>query len=57
MERLENAAYKWRKQYKKLGELKDTRKGKSGRILKRELSDAEKLQHRPINVNTWELLG
>lgn len=48
IKRTENAAYKWRKQYKKSGELKDTRKGKSGRTLKRELSDAEKLQRKVI---------
>ena len=35
IKRTENAAYKWRKQYKNLGELKDNRKNKSGRLLKR----------------------
>ena len=54
MKRVENAAYKWRKQYKKLGELKDTRKGKSGRTLKRELSDAEKLQRAEAKIRLLE---
>ena len=52
--RVENAAYIWRKQYKELGELKDTRKGKSGRILKRELSDTEKLQRAEAKIKLLE---
>ena len=50
IKRVENAAYKWRKQYKNLGELKDTRKYKSGRALKRELSDAEKLRRAETKI-------
>lgn len=53
--RIENAAYKWRRQYKKLGELRDTRKGKSGRILKRELSDAEKLERAEARIKLLEV--
>lgn len=52
--RVENATYKWRRQYKKLGELKDTRKGKSGRTLKRELSDTEKLQRAEAKIKLLE---
>ena len=41
--RYEQAAYKWRKQLNSVGEIKDTRKGTSGRHLEHELSDKEKL--------------
>lgn len=54
IKRVENAAYKWRKQYKNLGELKDTRKYKSGRALKRELSDAEKLRRAEAKIKLLE---
>lgn len=54
IKRVENAAYKWRKQYKYRGELKDTRKGKSGRHLKRELSDAEKLKRAEAKIHLLE---
>lgn len=54
IKRTENAAYKWRKQYKNLGELKDNRKNKSGRPLKRELSDAEKLERAEAKIKILE---
>ena len=53
--RIEKAAYRWRKQFKKLGQLKDTRKGKSGRPLKRELSDAEKLKRAEAKIHLLEI--
>ena len=37
--RYEQAAYKWRKQLNSIGEIKDSRKGFSGRPLGHELSD------------------
>lgn len=52
--RIENAAYKWRKKYKQQGELKDTRKHKSGRPLKRELSDTEKLKRAEAKIHLLE---
>lgn len=52
--RIENAAYKWRKQYKYRGELKDNRKGKSGRTLERELTDAEKLKRAEAKIHLLE---
>lgn len=54
IKRVENAAYKWRKQYKNLGELKDTRKYKSGRALKRELSNTEKLKRAEAKIKLLE---
>ena len=52
--RIEKAAYRWRKQFKKLGQLKDTRKGKSGKPLERELSDAEKLKRAEAKIHLLE---
>lgn len=52
--RIEKAAYRWRKQFKELGQLKDTRKGKSGRPLERELSDAEKLKRAEAKIHLLE---
>lgn len=54
MKRIEDSAYRWRQQYKKIGELKDTRKIKSGRPLKRELSDTEKLQRAEAKIKLLE---
>ena len=52
--RIENSAHRWRKQYKNTGELKDTRKGSSGRPLKRELSDKEKLKRAEAKIKLLE---
>ena len=54
IKRTQNAAYKWRKQYKNLGKLKDNRKNKSGRPLKRKLSDAEKLKRAEAKIKLLE---
>lgn len=37
--RIEKSEYRWRKQLNNLGEIRDTRKGASGRFLEHELSD------------------
>lgn len=52
--RVENAAFRWRKQYKNQGELKDTRKSNLGRPLKRELSDSEKLKRAEAKIHLLE---
>ena len=54
IKRTENAAYRWRKQYKNIGKLKDNRKNKSGKPLKRELSDAEKLKRAEAKIKLLE---
>lgn len=54
VKRTENATYKWRKQYKSCGELKDLRKQNSGRPLERELSDAEKLKRAEAKIRLLE---
>ena len=54
IKRIENAAYRWRKQYKYQGELKDTRKTNTGRPLKRKLSDAEKLKRAEAKIKLLE---
>ena len=53
LKRIENAAYRWRKQYDQCGKLKDDR-GKSGRPLQRELSDAEKLKRAEAKIHLLE---
>ena len=53
LKRIENAAYRWRKQYDQGGRLKDDR-GKSGRPLQRELSDAEKLKRAEAKIHLLE---
>lgn len=52
--RYSNAAKRWRKQLKNLGEIKDTRKGGSGRPLERELSDKEKLERAETKIKLLE---
>jgi len=52
--RIENFAYKWRKRFKKSNNLEDTRKTKSGRTLKRELSDKEKLERAEAKIKLLE---
>ena len=54
IKRTENAAHRWRKQYRNQGELKDTRKNNIGRPLKRELSDAEKLKRAEAKIHLLE---
>jgi len=54
IKRTESAAHQWRKQYKEHGELKDSRKGKSGRPLGRVLSDAEKLKRAESKIHLLE---
>ena len=52
--RIEMAAYRWRKQYKKIGNITYTRKGASGRPLERELSDKEKLKRAEAKIKLLE---
>lgn len=52
--RYSNAVKRWRKQLKNLGEIKDTRKGGSGRSLERELSDKEKLERAEAKIKLLE---
>ena len=52
--RIQNCAYRWRKQLKSTGEIIDTRKTKSGRTLERELSDKEKLERAEAKIKLLE---
>lgn len=52
--RIANSANRWRKQYKNNGTITDTRKGNSGRILERELSDKEKLKRAEAKIKLLE---
>lgn len=52
--RIHSSAKRWRKQYRDIGELKDTRKGSSGRPLERELSDKEKLERAEAKIKLLE---
>lgn len=52
--RISNSAYRWRKQFKSTGELKDTRKDTSGRHLEHELSDKEKLERAEAKIKLLE---
>lgn len=54
MDRLHNAASRWRKQYKNTGELKDTRKDMSGRPRIHDLSDSEKLKRAEAKIKLLE---
>lgn len=52
--RIRNVAFKWRKKFNSTGEIKDTRKGASGRSLERELSDKEKLERAEAKIKLLE---
>lgn len=52
--RIRNSAYRWRKQLKTIGEIKDTRTNESGRKLERELSDKEKLARAESKIKLLE---
>jgi hypothetical protein len=52
--RIEKSAYRWRKQLNNLGEIRDTRKGASGRFLEHELSDKEKLERAFVKIKLLE---
>lgn len=54
VKRYEQAAYRWRKQLNSIGEIKDTKTGASGRPLKRELSDKEKLERAEAKIKLLE---
>lgn len=52
--RYANAADRWRKQLKKTGEIKDSRKNSSGRPRIHELSDKEKLKRAEAKIKLLE---
>ena len=52
--RIEIAAYHWRKKYNETGEIRDTKKGNSGRRLERELSNKEKLERAEAKIKLLE---
>lgn len=55
MSRIHNSAFRWRKQFKSIGELKDTRiDGNKGKNLKHELSDKEKLERAEARIKLLE---
>ena len=52
--RIRNCAYRWRIQFSKTGELKDTRIDNDGRPLERKLSDKEKLERAEAKIKLLE---
>ena len=52
--RIENAATRWRAQYKNTGKIKDTRKSMSGRPRIHNLSDREKLKRAEAKIKLLE---
>lgn len=55
MSRIHNSAFRWRKQFKSIGELKDTRiDGNKEKNLKHELSDKEKLERAEAKIKLLE---
>ena len=52
--RIQDSAYRWRKQLNSIGEIRDTRKGTSGRHLEHELSDKEKLERAEAKIKLLE---
>lgn len=52
--RIQNSACRWRKQINTTGEISDTRTTKSGRPIKRELSDKEKLERAEAKIKLLE---
>ena len=52
--RYANAADRWRKQLKKTGEIKDSRKNSTGRFRIHELSDKEKLKRAEAKIKLLE---
>lgn len=52
--RIQNSAYRWRKQLNSIGKITDTRKGASGRHLEHELSGKEKLERAEAKIKLLE---
>ena len=52
--RIQNCAYRWRKQINSTGEIVDTGTTNSGNTLKRELSDKEKLERAEARIKLLE---
>lgn len=54
MQRIYSCVKRWNKKYKKDADVKDSRKGLSGRPLNRELSESEKLQRAEARIKLLE---
>lgn len=54
VKRYEQCAYRWRKQLKTIGEIKDNRKENSGRNIERQLSYKEKLERAEVKIKLLE---
>ena len=54
VKRYEQAAYRWRKQLKSIGEIKDSRKDNKDRPVGYELSDKEKLKRAEAKIKLLE---
>ena len=54
VKRYEQAAYRWRKQLKSIGEIKDSRKDNKDRPVGHELSDKEKLKRAEAKIKLLE---
>ena len=52
--RIQNSAYRWRKQLNSIGKITDTRKDASRRPLEHELSDKEKLERAEAKIKLLE---
>ena len=52
--RIENSAYRWRKQLNSIDKIMDTRKEASGRPLEHDLSDKEKLERAEAKIKLLE---
>ena len=52
--RIQDSAYRWRKQINATGEISDTRSTKSGNTVKHELSDKEKLERAEAKIKLLE---
>lgn len=52
--RIQNSAFRWRKQINTTGEITDSRTTKSGRTIMRELSDKEKLERAEAKIKLLE---
>ena len=52
--RIQNSAYRWRKQLNYIGKITDTRKDASERPLEHELSDKEKLERAEAKIKLLE---
>ncbi len=52
--RIESCSHLWRKQYKERSSLEDTRKGKSGRPITRDLTQEEIIERQKLQIETMK---